>query len=103
MVPVMRCSACVVCFGLYRRKNSLFGDCKGGAADPCSFLARGRGPPDRGNLVDAPQCFRARFPPPPIWRKTRSEESCLDFSQLEQSWSSVEEDWLHEMVKYVGI
>ena len=76
---------------------------RGGAADPCSFLARERDGPNQGTQGDAPQCFRARFSPPPIWPKTRSEESCLDFSQLEQSWSSVEEDWLHEMVKYVGI
>ena len=44
---------------------------KGGAADPCPFLARGRGPSDGGTMWDAPQGFRGCLPPPPIWPETR--------------------------------
>jgi hypothetical protein len=44
---------------------------KGGAADPCPFLARGRGPSDGGTMWDAPQGFRSCLPPSPIWPETR--------------------------------
>ena len=64
---------------------------KGGAADPCSFLARGRAPPDRGNLGDAPQCFRARFPPPPTWPESRSEAVSLTTGLSKKTDSEVRE------------
>jgi hypothetical protein len=33
--------------------------------------------PEGGTRGDAPQCFRGRLPPPPIWPETRFEEACL--------------------------
>jgi hypothetical protein len=58
---------------------------KGGAADPFPFWARGREAPDGGTRGDAPQCFRGRLPPPPIWPETRFEEACLSKIELETS------------------
>jgi hypothetical protein len=57
--------------------DSQLAGCKGGAADPCPFWARGREAPDGGTRGDAPQYFRGRLPPPPIWPETRFEEACL--------------------------
>ena len=61
---------------------------KGGAADPCPFWARGREVPEGGTRGDAPQYFRGRLPPPPIWPETRFEEACLSRLELEDIWPS---------------
>ena len=58
---------------------------KGGAADPCPFLARGRGPSDGGTMWDAPQGFRGCLPPPPIWPETRLR--LRDLSASCQNWT----------------
>jgi hypothetical protein len=63
---------------------------KGGAADPCPFWARGREVPRGDTRGDAPQCFRGRLPPPPIWPETRFEESCLSKLELESIWPTAE-------------
>ena len=63
---------------------------KGGAADPCPFWARGREAPDGGTRGDAPQYFRGRLPPPPIWPETRFEEDCLSRLELESIWPTAE-------------
>ena len=55
----------------YVAGTSLLLTAKGGAAGPCPFLARGRGPSDGGTMWDAPQGFRGCLRPPPIWPETR--------------------------------